>query len=255
MATESVATATRPADVGLKTRDGADRRHLGVRDLDHRLRLAVRRVLRRAGGGRGRAIWAGSSPESWSSSWPSSTPSSAGCTRSRAERPGSRTSRSAASPASRSASSPGCRRSRSRRSSASRSMQYASYYWHGLLQPDHEATSPRLGFAMTVVLMAIFTAINFLGHAPVRPGQQRHHLVEGRDPGPDHHRPAVQVPRRQLQRRRRLHAWRDQGRVRARIAGRGHHVRLLSASSRPTSWLGRSRTRGATCRGRSSWRS
>ena len=40
-------------------------------------------------------------------------------------------------------------------------MQYGSYYWHGL----YNATSGNvtgLGFAMTIVLMAFFTAINFL---------------------------------------------------------------------------------------------
>ena len=41
-------------------------------------------------------------------------------------------------------------------------MQYGSYYWHGL----YNATTGNvtgLGFAMTIVLMALFTAINFLG--------------------------------------------------------------------------------------------
>jgi amino acid transporter len=40
-------------------------------------------------------------------------------------------------------------------------MQYGSYYWHGL----YNSTSGNvtgLGFAMTIVLMALFTAINFL---------------------------------------------------------------------------------------------
>ena len=40
------------------------------------------------------------------------------------------------------------------------------------------------------------------GHAHLLQGQHRHHLVEGRRPGPGHHRAAVQVPRRQLHRRR-----------------------------------------------------
>ena len=48
------------------------------------------------------------------------------------------------------------------------------------------------------------------GHAHLRPGQQRHHVVEGRDPGPDHHRAAVPLAHRQLHRRRPgLHAGRD----------------------------------------------
>ena len=41
-------------------------------------------------------------------------------------------------------------------------MQYGSYYWHGLYDPVTKNVTG-LGFAMTVVLMAIFTAINFLG--------------------------------------------------------------------------------------------
>ena len=48
--------------------------------------------------------------------------------------------------------------------------------------------------------MAIFTAINFLAHAPVLQGQRGHHLVEGRHPGPDHHHAVLQVPPAQLQR-------------------------------------------------------
>ena len=41
-------------------------------------------------------------------------------------------------------------------------MQYGSYYWHGLYDPTTKNVTG-LGFAMTVVLMALFTAINFLG--------------------------------------------------------------------------------------------
>jgi amino acid transporter len=39
-------------------------------------------------------------------------------------------------------------------------MTYGSYYWHGLLKANGNLTG--LGFAMTIILMAIFTAINFL---------------------------------------------------------------------------------------------
>ena len=39
-------------------------------------------------------------------------------------------------------------------------MTYASYYWHGLLKPDGFISTT--GFIMTIILMAIFTAINFL---------------------------------------------------------------------------------------------
>ncbi len=41
-------------------------------------------------------------------------------------------------------------------------MTYGSYYWHGLYDANTSNVTG-LGFAMTVVLMAIFTAINFLG--------------------------------------------------------------------------------------------
>ena len=60
-----------------------------------------------------------------------------------------------------------------------------------LARPDQRGKGhiTTTGFLATIVLMAIFTAINFLGGAAVRPGQQHHHLVEGRDPGPDHHHP------------------------------------------------------------------
>jgi amino acid transporter len=39
-------------------------------------------------------------------------------------------------------------------------MTYGSYYWHSLLKPDGFVTTT--GFIMTIILMAIFTAINFL---------------------------------------------------------------------------------------------
>jgi amino acid transporter len=40
-------------------------------------------------------------------------------------------------------------------------MQYGSYYWHGLYNPVTKNVTTT-GFIMTIVLMAIFTAINFL---------------------------------------------------------------------------------------------
>jgi amino acid transporter len=40
-------------------------------------------------------------------------------------------------------------------------MQYGSYYWHGLYNADTSNVTG-LGFVMTIVLMALFTAINFL---------------------------------------------------------------------------------------------
>ncbi len=39
-------------------------------------------------------------------------------------------------------------------------MTYASYYWHGLLKPSGFISTT--GFIMTIILMAIFTAVNFL---------------------------------------------------------------------------------------------
>lgn len=41
-------------------------------------------------------------------------------------------------------------------------MQYASYYWHGVYTTKNGGNVTGLGFGMTIVLMAIFTAINFL---------------------------------------------------------------------------------------------
>jgi amino acid transporter len=41
-------------------------------------------------------------------------------------------------------------------------MTYGSYYWHGLYNA-HTSNVTGLGFVMTIVLMAVFTAINFLG--------------------------------------------------------------------------------------------
>src|ERR1035438_10201945 len=40
-------------------------------------------------------------------------------------------------------------------------MQYGSYYWHGIYDPD-KGNVTGLGFVMTIVLMALFTAVNFL---------------------------------------------------------------------------------------------
>ena len=79
-------------------------------------------------------------------------------------------------------------------------MQYASYYWPGLYDPTTEERHrgrlradhhPDGGLRRG----------QLPGHAHLRPGQQRHHLVEGRGPGPGHHRAAVPVPHRQLHRR------------------------------------------------------
>jgi len=44
-------------------------------------------------------------------------------------------------------------------------MQYGSYYWHGLYHVNKAGVGnvTGVGFVMTIVLMAVFTAINFLG--------------------------------------------------------------------------------------------
>ena len=113
-------------------------------------------------------------------------------------------------------------------------MQYASHFWPSIYNPTtknvttyrlHTDHHPDGGLRSG----------QLPGHAHLRPGQQRHHVVEGRGPGPGHHRAAVQVPPRQLHRRRGLHAGRDQGAVR-RAPGRGHHLRLLRVRAvRPAS--------------------
>jgi amino acid transporter len=45
-------------------------------------------------------------------------------------------------------------------------MQYGSYYWHGLYNPtaaNGHGNVTGVGFVMTIILMAVFTAVNFLG--------------------------------------------------------------------------------------------
>src|ERR1700722_12574359 len=41
-------------------------------------------------------------------------------------------------------------------------MTYLSYYWHGLYDANTSNVT-HLGFVMTIILMALFTAVNFLG--------------------------------------------------------------------------------------------
>ena len=160
MATETAGVpVTTPADVGLK-------REMGLIGATWASETSIIGsgwlfgALFAAQAAGPRPCWAGSSPASSSSSSPWCTPNWAGCTRSQAARRGSRTSPSAASPVSRSASSPGCRRSRWRRSSASRSCSTARTTGRPV-QPDTRNVTG-LGFVLTIVLMAIFTAINFL---------------------------------------------------------------------------------------------
>ncbi len=115
-------------------------------------------------------------------------------------------------------------------------MQYGSYYWHGLFDATANGGKGNvtgLGFAMTVVLLVIFTALNFLAMKHLQQGQLGHHLVEGGHPGHHHHHLAVQVPRRQLQQPR-LQLLRLEGPVRGHPV-RGHRVRLSGLrAGRPT---------------------
>ena len=106
---------------------------------------------------------------------------------------------------------------------------------------------------MTIVLMAIFTGINFLAMRTVLQGQRRHHLVEGRGPGRSpsscccsSSTPATSAPAAASSPRA------SAGRTSSRRFPRRASCSPTSASSRPTSWPARSRTRSGTCRGRSS---
>ena len=72
-------------------------------------------------------------------------------------------------------------------------MQYGSYYWHGLYNPT-TGNVTGLGFVHDDRADGDLHRDQLPGHRPVLQGQRRHHVVEGRDPGPHHHRAAVQVP-------------------------------------------------------------
>ena len=103
-------------------------------------------------------------------------------------------------------------------------MTYGSYYWHGLYDPvngqrhhDRLRDDDRADGDLHRDQLP--------GHAAVLQGQRGHHLVEGGRPGPRHHRAAVQVQPQEPRRGRRLHALRDQGAVRGHPLGR-HRVRL-----------------------------
>ena len=135
-------------------------------------------------------------------------------------------------------------------------MQYGSYYWPALCN-NAETTGnvTATGFVVTIVLMAIFTAINFLAmrmFARVNSGITWWKvaipvlaiivLLFKFHPG-------------NFSAGRRLHA---RTAIKALFGAHPlarHHLRLPRASSRPTSWPARSRTRSGTCRGRSSSRS
>ena len=106
---------------------------------------------------------------------------------------------------------------------------------------------------MTIVLMAIFTGINFLAMRLFSKVNSAHHLVEGRDPGARHHRAAVPVPRAATSARAAASSPRaSPGRTSSRRSPGRASCSPTSASSRPTSSPARSRTRSGTCPGRSS---
>ena len=147
------------------TRDRLHRAALGVRRLDHRLRLAVRRAGRARPAGPGRGHLLGASAPSRSCCSRSCTPSSARCTRSPAARRASRTTPSAAQSAPRSAGSRGCRRrpsprSRSWPSSSTASTTTFASGWMKVTGGQNVLTAT--GIVVAVVLMALFTAVNFL---------------------------------------------------------------------------------------------
>ena len=170
--------------------------------------------------------WPGSSPESWSSSWPCATPSSARCTRSPAGRAGSRTSRSAAWPGFRFGWFAYLQAVTIAPVECFAFMNYASYFWPSIDDPKTSNVTG-VGFAADHRADGHLHRGQLPGHAHLRPGQQRDHVVEGRGPRPVHHRAADPVARRQLHGRRPgLHAGRDQGPVRG-APGSGHHLRLL----------------------------
>ena len=249
MAVESPVTVAKPGDCGLKREMGLIWRHLGVRDLHHRLRLAVRLVLRRAG-------------------------SRVGChnlldhRRHRSAHPGPR-------PRGTGRDVPGIRRDSPVPAPGVREHRRLLVRLLLLAAGGHGGADR--------VLRGDAVRVSFLAR-PLRSHDEERHRGRLRDDGrPDGrvHRhqlpghadvrrvnnvitwwkvaiPVITIivllfkfPPRQLQRRRRVHSHRDhdQGPVRG---DPGAGSCSPSASSRPTSWPGRPRTRSATCRGRSS---
>ena len=103
-------------------------------------------------------------------------------------------------------------------------MQYGSYYWHGLFNDATGEVTDR-GLRDEHPADGGLHRYQLPRHAPVQQGEQRHHLVEGRNPDPDHHHPAVPHAPQQLQLARRVPAAGHQGPVR-RDPRRRHRVRL-----------------------------
>ena len=132
-------------------------------------------------------------------------------------------------------------------------MQYASHFWPSLYNPMTKNVTTT-GFVLTIVLMAVFVAVNFLA---MRLFARVNNVITWWKVAipvlaiivllfkfhPGNFTAGV-----------RLHAGRDQGPVRRRSRPPASSS-PTPASSSATSWPGRSRTRGATCRGRSSYRS
>ena len=134
-------------------------------------------------------------------------------------------------------------------------MQYAVLLLAQPLQRRRRARSPGSASSLTIILMAVFVAVNFLA---MRIFARVNNVITW-------WKVAVPVlaiivlltkfhPGNFTAGGAGLHAGRDQGPVRARCPPRASSS-PTPASSSATSWPGRSRTRGATCRGRSSSRS
>ncbi len=131
-------------------------------------------------------------------------------------------------------------------------MQYASFYWHGVFN-DSTGEVTTAGFIFSILLMALFTAVNFLAMR----------LFNKVNSAVTWWKVAIPVLAiivllfkfhgEQLQLARRLHAVRRSRQCSRRFRALAS-CSPTSASSRPTSWPPRSRTRRRTCLARSSSR-
>ena len=128
-------------------------------------------------------------------------------------------------------------------------MQYGSYYWHGLYNANTSNVTG-LGFGMTIILMAIFTAINFLAmrlFSKVNAGSPG-----GRSPSRSSPSSCWRSSSTPTTSGRAAASCRSGSRPCSPRSPRPASCSPTSASSRPTSWRARSRTRRRTCPGRSS---
>ena len=132
-------------------------------------------------------------------------------------------------------------------------MQYASYFWPGLYNTTTKNVTGA-GFVLTIVLMAVFVAVNFLA---MRIFARVNNVITWWKVAV----PVLTIIVLLFKFHRGNFTAGGQASCRAgsRPCSARSRPRASSsptpASSRPTSWPGRSRTRGATCRGRSSYRS